>query len=348
MSAYRGVKMWPLLLIVGVSGVYCGHSLQYYHTAVSAPGHGLPEYTEVGYVDGIQISDYNSDRGRFVPVAQWMEKEGPEYWERQTQISKNSEAVFKRNVRTAMSRFNHTGGVHSVQVMYGCELRDDGSTGGYEQYGYDGGDFLALDTERWVYVPVVAEAQITAQRWNGPEMRWGERRKNYLEIVCIEWLKKYIENGREELERRVAPEVKVSAQTSEGATKLHCQVYGFYPRDVDVNWKRNEIDIPSDEAKQVLPNTDGTYQIRVTVEVTPKEGDSYSCHVDHGSLAEPLIVMWDPRKGGSSSTVYIVIGVVAGIAVAAAVGFILWKRRGRRPVYTPTGTSDGSPAAPTT
>ncbi|XP_053329232.1 class I histocompatibility antigen, F10 alpha chain-like [Spea bombifrons] len=145
----------------------------------------------------------------------------------------------------------------------------------------------------------------------------------------------------------VAPEVKVSAQTSEGATKLHCQVYGFYPREVDVNWKRNEIDIPSDEAKQVLPNTDGTYQIRVTVEVTPKEGDSYSCHVDHGSLAEPRIVMWDPRKDGSGSTVYIVIGVVAGIAVAAAVGFILW-RRGRRPVYAPTGMSEGSPAASTT
>ncbi|XP_053330084.1 H-2 class I histocompatibility antigen, Q9 alpha chain-like [Spea bombifrons] len=330
--------MWPLLLIVGVSGVYCGHSLQYYYTAVSAPGHGLPEYIMVGYVDGIQISDYNSDRGRTVPVAWWMEKAGPEYWERQTQKGKGHEAVTKHNVRTGMSRFNHTGGVHSVQVMYGCELRDDGSTKGYHQEGYDGGDFVALDTERWVYVPVVAEAQLTAQRWNSPEVRVGERYKNYLEIECIEELKKHIENGREELERRIAPEVKVSAQTSEGATKLHCQVYGFYPREVDVNWKRNEIDIPSDEAKQVLPNTDGTYQIRVTVEVTPKEGDSYSCHVDHGSLAEPLIVMWDPRKGGSSSTVYIVIGVVAGIAVAA-VGFILWKKRASQTEGIRTGNS---------
>ncbi|XP_053329213.1 class I histocompatibility antigen, F10 alpha chain-like isoform X2 [Spea bombifrons] len=343
--------MWPLLLIVGVSGVYCGHSLQYYYTTVSAPGHGLPEFSILGYVDGIQILNYNSDRGRAVSDARWMEKEGPEYCERQTLIGKSKEAIARRYVTTAMSRFNHTGGetqhcFHSYQEIFGCELRDDGSTGGYDQDGYDGEDFLVLDTERWVYVPAVAEAVISAQRSNSPEER--ERIKNLLEIACIEDLKKFIENGREELERRVAPEVKVSAQTSEGATKLHCQVYGFYPRDVDVNWKRNEIDIPSDEAKQVLPNTDGTYQIRVTVEVTPKEGDSYSCHVDHGSLEEPRIVMWDPRKGGSSSAVYIVIGVVAGIAVAAAVGFILWKRRGTRPVYTPTGTSDGTPAASTT
>uniref|UniRef100_A0A8C5MTG8 Ig-like domain-containing protein n=1 Tax=Leptobrachium leishanense TaxID=445787 RepID=A0A8C5MTG8_9ANUR len=87
-------------------------------------------------------------------------------------------------------------------------------------------------------------------------------------------------------------EVKVCSRPSGSAMKLHCQVYGFHPRDVDVNWKKNGMDIPSDEAKQVLPNSDGTYQLRASVEVTPEDGASYSCHVDHSSLDEPLLVMW--------------------------------------------------------
>uniref|UniRef100_A0A8C5QMY0 Ig-like domain-containing protein n=1 Tax=Leptobrachium leishanense TaxID=445787 RepID=A0A8C5QMY0_9ANUR len=92
----------------------------------------------------------------------------------------------------------------------------------------------------------------------------------------------------------IRPEVKVCSRPSGSAMKLHCQVYGFHPRDVDVNWKKNGMDIPSDEAKQVLPNSDGTYQIRASVEVTPEDGASYSCHVDHSSLDEPLLVMCDP------------------------------------------------------
>ncbi|XP_063289465.1 class I histocompatibility antigen, F10 alpha chain-like [Pelobates fuscus] len=281
-----------LLLTVGVSGVYCGHSLQYYYTAVSDPGHGLPVFSAVGYVDGIQIVNYNSDSRRTVPVAQWMEKEGHDYWESETQIGKGTEPLYKNYMKILMQRFNQTGGYHSLQTMYGCELRDDGSIGGYDQLGYDGMDFVALDTERWVYYPLTDGAQSIAQSWNSPEQRWGERMKNYQENICIAHLTRHIQYGKEELDRRVRPEVKVSSQQSDGVTELHCQVYGFYPRDVDVNWKNNGIEIPTDEAKQVLPNSDGTYQIRATVEVQPVEGESYACHVDHSSLKEELVVIW--------------------------------------------------------
>uniref|UniRef100_A0A8C5N0W0 MHC class I-like antigen recognition-like domain-containing protein n=1 Tax=Leptobrachium leishanense TaxID=445787 RepID=A0A8C5N0W0_9ANUR len=179
-----------------------GHSLQYYHTGVSSPDHGLPLYTSVGYVDGIQITRYGSDTGRFVPVAPWMKKLDPEYWDEETQNGRKAEAANKHNVRISMYRFNQTGGFHVFQLMYGCELRDDGSTRGYWQYGYDGKDFLALDTERGVYYPITVQAQVSAQRWNKPEQRTGARAKDYLETDCIDWLRKYLEYGKEELERR--------------------------------------------------------------------------------------------------------------------------------------------------
>uniref|UniRef100_A0A8C5QIK3 Ig-like domain-containing protein n=1 Tax=Leptobrachium leishanense TaxID=445787 RepID=A0A8C5QIK3_9ANUR len=304
-----------------------GHSLQYYHTAVSSPGHELPLYTSVGYVDGIQITRYSSDTGRSVPVAPWMKKLEHEYWEEETQNGKEAEAANKLNVKIAMHRFNQTGGFHSFQEMYGCELRDDGSTRGYWQFGYDGMDLMALDTERWVYYPITDQAQVSAQKWNSPEVRVGEKAKDYLETDCIDWLRKYLEYGKEELERRVCPEVKVSSRPSGSAMKLHCQVYGFYPRDVDVNWMKNEIDyIPSDEAKQILPNSDGTYQLRASVEVTPEDGASYSCYVDHSSLDKPLSVTWDPKTDDGNTRMRVaIICCVIVMTVLTVVLFVWWK-----------------------
>uniref|UniRef100_A0A8C5R359 Ig-like domain-containing protein n=1 Tax=Leptobrachium leishanense TaxID=445787 RepID=A0A8C5R359_9ANUR len=318
-----------------------GHSLQYYHTAVSVPGHGLPLFSTVGYVDGIEIVRYSSDVGREVPVAPWMQKvKDPDYWERNTQICKVNEASFKQSVNTLMNRYNQTGGFHSFQWMYGCELRDDGSTRGYVQYGYDGMDFVALDPERGVYYPITDQAQASAQRFNSPELREGERQKNYLETECIDWIRKYLEYGKEELERRVRPEVKVSDHSVNGVTKLHCQVHGFYPRDMDVKWQKNGMDVPSHEAKHVFPNSDGTYQIRVTVEVAAEDREGHSCHVDHASLDQTLTVKWEPQS--SSNTLWIVIAFLVGVtAIAAVVGFIIWKKRsGKKTNYAQTNTLD--------
>ncbi|XP_075042617.1 class I histocompatibility antigen, F10 alpha chain-like isoform X4 [Mixophyes fleayi] len=290
------MKMSPLfLLILGVSGVYSdSHTLQYCVTGVSGTGSGLPEFSIVGYVDDQQITNYNSDSRILHPVAPWMRKEKPEYWDRNIKIHKGHEPVYKHDVRTIVSRFNHTGGFHFFQWMYGCELRDDGSTSGYMQDAYDGRDFMYLDMETGVYIPIMHEAQITTQRWNSPDVRYGERQKNYLQNRCIESLRRYINYGRDDLERRVSPEVKITGRKSSGVTKLQCWVSGFYPRDVDVKWMKNEQDeVPLDVDKQILPNPDGTYQTRVTVEVPTGEEERYSCHVDHSSLKGTLNVKWE-------------------------------------------------------
>ncbi|KAG9462640.1 hypothetical protein GDO78_013664, partial [Eleutherodactylus coqui] len=131
-----------------------------------------------------------------------MKKVEPEYWEAQTRIGKGNEAASRHDMRTLMERFNQTGGFHIFQVMSGCELDDDGTIRGWNQYRYDGGEFMALDTQTWTYTATMSQALITTQKWNSPEVQVGERKRNYLENECIDWLKKHVENGREELERR--------------------------------------------------------------------------------------------------------------------------------------------------
>nr|NP_001090318.1 major histocompatibility complex class I antigen L homeolog precursor [Xenopus laevis]AAI23164.1 MGC154362 protein [Xenopus laevis] len=338
------VRLVPLLITLGVSAVYSGsHSLRYYYTAVSDKAFGLPEFSTVGYVDDVQVNRYSSDTGRDEPLTQWLkEKLGTEYWEGQTQISKATEPVFKHNVKTAMDRFNQTSGTHSFQWMYGCELREDNSIRGFYQYGYDGREFIALDTERWVYVTTVREAQLTEQKWNSPEVNQPEIDKNYLQNLCIEGLKRYLSYGRAELERRVHPHVRISDHQSDDATELRCHAYGFYPREIDVKWVKNgRADVHSEAAKEILPNPDGSYQLRVTAEITPSEGDSYACHVEHSSLKEKLIVVWPgPNKDGNNMGIIIAIAVVAVVViVAAVVGFVIYKKRDKK-AYKKTASSE--------
>ncbi|CAI9544148.1 unnamed protein product, partial [Staurois parvus] len=132
---------------------------------------------------------------------------------------------------------------------------------------------------------------------------------------------------------RVRPEVKVwgRRRQSDDVTRLHCLVYGFHPRPVDVKWMRNGEDhVPSDEMTPILPHPDGTYQIRVSVEVPTKEGDTYFCHVDHSSLGdETLSVKWDPPSNGLSVGVIIgaVIGVLAVLAAIIAVVVLMKKKK---------------------
>uniref|UniRef100_A0A8C5MKH3 Ig-like domain-containing protein n=1 Tax=Leptobrachium leishanense TaxID=445787 RepID=A0A8C5MKH3_9ANUR len=327
-----------LLLIVGVSGVYSGHSLLYFQTMASVPGYGLQEHVAVSYLDGIEISRYSSDFRRVVPVAPWMQKVEPEYWESETRRCRSNEIKLKHNAMIELIRLNKTEGLQSIQWMYGCELRDDGSTRVYYQVGFEGTDFFILDSDQWILIPLTGQAHITTERLNGPDERLAERNKYFLENTCVSWLRKYLENAKEELERRVRPEVKVSDQTVNGVTKLHCQVYGFYPRDVDVNWQKNGIDVSSYEAKHVFPNSDGTYQIRVTAEVAAEDREGHSCHVDHASLDQTLIVKWESQS--SSNTLGIVIAVLAGVLAIAAIGFIIWRISSGKKNYAQTGTSD--------
>ncbi|MCI4392403.1 hypothetical protein PGIGA_G00145440 [Pangasianodon gigas] len=178
------------------------HSLQYISTGVT-PGINFPEFTAVGQVDGEQFDYYDSNIRKMIPKTEWIQKhEGEDYWSRETQTLQGEQESFKVDMATLMQRFNQTTGVHATQVMYGCELDDDGTTRGYRQDGYDGEDFISFDLKTLTWIAPTPQAVITKHKWdNNPGTTVGL--KNYLENICIEWLKKYVSYGRETLERKV-------------------------------------------------------------------------------------------------------------------------------------------------
>ncbi|NXR33991.1 HA1F protein, partial [Zosterops hypoxanthus] len=74
-------------------------SLRYLNVLVSEPSPGVPQFMEMGFVDGIPFVHYNSERGRVEPLTQWM-KDGaePGYWDRNTQNAVGTQQLDARNL----------------------------------------------------------------------------------------------------------------------------------------------------------------------------------------------------------------------------------------------------------
>ncbi|XP_029440559.1 major histocompatibility complex class I-related gene protein-like [Rhinatrema bivittatum] len=326
------MHLLPLPLLLGslcAQGVLSGsHSLQYFYSEVTEPGPGSPEFYVVGYVDDRVITWYDSVSQDFQPRAQWMaENEGPQYWEEETLKQKGWQQSFKVNMKNLMNRYNQSGGVHTWQMMCGCELGSDGSTRGFFQFAYDGHDFIRLDKDRVIWVAEMQGAEIMERKWNA-DRSIAEQQKAYLEQICIEWLQKYVRYGAQELDRKERPQVKLWDKKSEGGlTTLHCLVTGLYPREIEVKWVRNgQVTMQGTVTTGILPNHDGTYQIQVSVDIDPQEEATYDCHVDHSSLLEPLRVLWEPK---ASPPVGIIIGVIVAVllVMAGVLGVVTWKKK---------------------
>ncbi|XP_053235928.1 H-2 class I histocompatibility antigen, Q9 alpha chain-like [Podarcis raffonei] len=329
-----------LLLLLDCAGS-TSHSLRYFETAVSEPGQGLPQFIAVGYVDDQQFVQYDSDTKEALSLVPWIKKaemEDPQYWHTETQIAQGNQLAFKESLQNLRNRYNQSGGIHIIQRMSGCELSSDGRKGGYWQYGYDGRDFLAFDMETLTWTAADTGAQVTKRKLD-PIMALNQRKKHYLEEVCIEWLQRYLEYGKETLQRTEAPVVKVTRKADyDGPETLVCQVHGFYPKEIEANWvKDGEVWQEGTLRGLVAPNSDGTYYLLLSVQIDPEERERFRCRVEHDSLEKPLDVAWEKEPVNLGLIVEAILGVMAAILLVSGIIFFFIRRKS---AYEETPTSD--------
>ncbi|XP_023803500.1 class I histocompatibility antigen, F10 alpha chain-like isoform X2 [Cyanistes caeruleus] len=298
----------------------------------------------LGFVDGIPFTRYDSERGRVEPQTQWMEEGAePGYWERQTQICQGHQHVDARNLETLRHRYNQSGGLHTIQWLYSCDLLSDGSVRGSQRLGYDGRDFISFELGSKSFVAADDAAEITRRHWE--DENEVERQENNLKHVCPEWLRKYVRYGQKELERKVAPDVHVSGKEEHGTLILSCHVYGFYPNIITVNWmKGGEIWDQETEWGGIVPNSDGTFHTWARIEALPEEWEQYRCRVEHPGMLEPGIFAWEPTYGGNLDMV-IAVSVIAAVLILVLIGFGIWRlqsgRRDRIGYNPPAGKNMG-------
>nr|ABM67691.1 MHC class I antigen [Macaca mulatta] len=332
--------MAPRTLLLVLSGALAltqtwagSHSMRYFHTCMSRPGRGEPRFIAVGYVDDTQFVRFDSDAEspRMEPRAPWVEQEEPEYWDRETQKMKTETQMAPVALRNLRGYYNQSeAGSHTIQVMYGCDLGPDGRLlRGYSQYAYDGKDYIALneDLRSWTAADMAAQnTQRTLQTASA-----AEQHRAYLEGLCVESLRRYLENGKETLQRADPPKTHVTHHPiSDHEATLRCWALGFYPAEITLTWQRDGEDQTQDtELVETRPAGDGTFQKWAAVVVPSGKEQRYTCHVQHEGLPEPRALRWEPF---SQSTIPIV-GILAGlillgaVVTGAVVAAVMWRRK---------------------
>ncbi|XP_014651741.1 PREDICTED: HLA class I histocompatibility antigen, Cw-2 alpha chain-like [Ceratotherium simum simum] len=97
-------------------------------------------------------------------------------------------------------RGDRAAGAQDPRGSCGCALGPDGRLlRRYSQFTYDGADYIALNEDLRSWTAADTAAQITRRKWEaeGEAADW----RNYLEGECVKWLLRYLENGRETLQR---------------------------------------------------------------------------------------------------------------------------------------------------
>ncbi|XP_014638445.1 PREDICTED: HLA class I histocompatibility antigen, alpha chain G-like isoform X1 [Ceratotherium simum simum] len=304
------------------------HSMRYFKTAVSSPDVREPHFIVVGYVDDTQFVRFDSDAAspRMEPRAPWMEQEGPEYWEQETQIYKNIEQNFRAELNKLREYYNQSkAGSHTFQWMHGCYMGSDKRLlGGYSQFAYDGDDYLALNEDLNSWTIADTAAQVTLREWEARGLV--EHHKAYVEGKCVKWLLRHLENGKEMLQRTDPPKAHVTHHAiSDHEVTLRCWALGFYPAEITLTWQRDREDLTQDmELVETRPAGDGTFQKWAAVVVPSGEEQRYTCHVRHEGLPEPVTLRWEPPPQYIIPTVGIIVGLVLlGAVVTAAV---MWRK----------------------
>lgn len=97
-----------------------------------------------------------------------------------------------------------------------------------------------------------------------------------------------------------APEIMIYPRddvVTEEENTLICFINHFYPPTINIKWTKNDEEIMVEDAfYKCTPNSDGTFYVFSTLSFVPKQGDIYSCTVEHESLKGPQTKFWGESK----------------------------------------------------
>ncbi|XP_048849846.1 class I histocompatibility antigen, F10 alpha chain-like isoform X2 [Brienomyrus brachyistius] len=335
------------------------HTLEYIYTALSKPvgAPGVYEFTAMGILDNEQIDYYNSKDKSKIPRQTWMsERLDGNYWDKGTSSRRSKEQWFKVNVEILMNRMNDSrGGLHVLQWRHGCqgEPQPDGTLAflsGFDQYSYDGGDFLSFDPGNLRWIAPVSQAVPTKNKWDHSQTL-NQYTEGYLKRECMDWLNKFMSYGEKDLKNQSAPVVFTRAKTAKtpGKLILHCLATGSYSRDVEVDIYR--IDFSMTEAEGVNStgirpsefSADGsmakTYQLKKSIEILESDLDLYRCRVMHRTLDKVIVHKWEPESDQGIIIAIAVSLVLLIVCIVATVAVFLVLRRKKKKDVPSSGSS---------
>uniref|UniRef100_G1PU90 Major histocompatibility complex, class II, DP beta 1 n=1 Tax=Myotis lucifugus TaxID=59463 RepID=G1PU90_MYOLU len=213
-----------------------------------------------------------------------------------------------------------TPAVHVYQRRSDC-YESNGTHRFLERYVYNRDVFVQFDSTVGVFVAVTELGRWTARNWN-IQREFLELRRGAVDAVCRH---NYELDRAFTLERRVQPKVNVSPSKKgplQHPDLLVCHVTDFYPGHVQVRWFLNgQEETAGVVSTNLIHNGDWTFQILVMLEMTPQQGDVYTCRVEHPSLDSAVTVEWKAQSDSARSKMLTGVGgfVLGLLALAVSV-----------------------------
>ncbi|XP_068584207.1 major histocompatibility complex class I-related gene protein-like [Cebidichthys violaceus] len=340
--------LFMLLLFCHVSSTV-KHSLKYFLTATSGVSN-LPEFVGLAMVNEVQVGYCDSNIKTTEPKQDWLRdfmNDNPQLREWYVQMCFSSQQVFRANIDGLKQRLNHTEGAHILQRVSGCEWNDEtGEVIGFNQYGYDGEDFIALDLQTLTWTAPRQQAFTTKLRWDA-DKDTSEYSEYYYLHECPDWLKKYLHYGRSFLQRTELPSVSLLQKTP--SSPVSCHATGFYPDRAMMYWRKDGEEHHEDvDHGEILPNHDGSFQISVDLNlssVAPEDWRRYDCVFHLSGVEDHIVTKLDKAQIRTNwvSQSEFPAGGVTGVVVALLLllvlcitGLFIWRRNnnGFRPANT--------------
>ncbi|XP_016113164.1 patr class I histocompatibility antigen, A-5 alpha chain-like, partial [Sinocyclocheilus grahami] len=178
-----------------------------------------------------------------------------------------------------------------LQRRVGCEVekRPDGSVmhvNAFEEYGYDGLDFIAFNHYTLQWIDKSPKAKETKMKWDADRFR-NKLLQLYLNN-CMDWISTF------NASKNTPPVLHMFASAAprdQSELILTCLATGFYPKHIEMNITLNNITLHPFSSTGVRPNDDQTFQIRTSVKIHRDEKRGYECRVLQSNRT--FTISWD-------------------------------------------------------
>ncbi|XP_016123010.1 major histocompatibility complex class I-related gene protein-like [Sinocyclocheilus grahami] len=309
----------------------------------------FPEFSYVAMLDDVRVLYYNGETKTLHPRGNTTAEDDVFDSNVLLIISDNIQSSFIEKGAVATKNVNQTDGVLALQRLVVCELRDDGEPG--QMITRDA--VRETTTDELLYVDknftYQGSLNVSAQVLN-IHVEFSMRRHEFLyQPFCIKTLKGYLEKRRNQVNRKVKPKVRLLQKQLSSGFRVSCLATGFYPRHINLTLFREGQPVADHEITggDLLPNADGMYQMRKSLEINRAEKHTYTCSVTHLSLDNKLDVTLEFDHGEPFKSVIpsvlMVLALMLVFGVAAAIA--AWKRQRADSVksgYSTASTSEES------
>lgn len=297
----------------------------------------FPEFSVVLMLDDVQIAYYDSNAlsvfYRSFTDSKYFDEEKSDA----EVIFRHMYSSMKERASYLRQHLNHTNGVDVHQRLAGCELLGNDKPGLLQTWDA----FNGQNVEEFTFniekddIQMKMPWMITWDQLHQLHVKF--LYENIYHPVCIKTLLRYLNMEKNSVMRKVKPRVRLLKKTLKDTDEVQitCLATGFYPRHMNLTLSRDgqAVDDVQITGGDLLPNVDGTYQMRKSLVISAKElheRHNYTCTVKHLSLDNKLDITFDVAEVGlGSSKFFIVVSVLVliGVAVLIITAIIKWRKR---------------------